>query len=250
MAPLVIAHRGFSSRAPENTLAAFRLGWESGADGVECDVHLTADGEVVCIHDFDTERISNRSLAIADSNWSDLRPLDVGSWKGEPWKGESIPLLSEAMASGPSRLIWVVEIKCGPEIVAPMLSAIDSTGHDWSRVIVISFEKDALRELKTQRPGVKAYWLSDLKEQGDGSFSPSIEQIVQTVEALQVEGFGGQSGRGISMELNEALKEKRCELNVWTVDNPEEALRMRSIGVTSVTTNDPQMILDTFRQTR
>ena len=53
--PLVIAHRGYSDRAPENTLAAFRLGWESGADGIECDVHLTKDGQVVCIHDYDTK---------------------------------------------------------------------------------------------------------------------------------------------------------------------------------------------------
>ena len=90
--PLVIAHRGYTAVAPENTLAAFRLGWESGADGVECDVHLTADGQVVCIHDYDTKRVSEQNRVVATTAWDDLRGLDVGGWKGKEWAGEPIPL--------------------------------------------------------------------------------------------------------------------------------------------------------------
>ncbi len=241
--PLVIAHRGYSSRAPENTLAAFRLGWESKADGVECDVHLTADGQVVCIHDDDTDRISSQKLVVANSDWADFDGVDVGSWKGVKWAGEEIPLLKNVMRASPPSLIWIVEIKCGPEIVKPLLDAIDASGHDWSRVIVISFVEESLAELKTQRQDTVAYWLSYLEEQADGSFNPSVDEILKTVNALNLDGFGGQSGRGISTQLATALKDAGLDLNVWTVDDPEEARRLRDIGVTSITTNDPGLIL-------
>lgn len=242
--PLIIAHRGFSAVAPENTLAAFKLGWLSGADGVECDVHLTSDGQVVCIHDEDTKRVSGQNRVIATTAWEDLKGLDVGGWKGKKWAGEPIPLLEEAMNASPSSLTWVIEIKCGPEIVAPLLEAIDSGGHDWRRVIVISFIQESLVELKAQRPSVAAYWLSYLDEQPDGSFKPSVDEILRTVKSLKLDGFGGQSGQGISAELASTLKDAGLKLNVWTVDDPKEARRMRDIGVTSVTTNDPKLILE------
>ncbi len=248
MNPLVIAHRGYSLRAPENTLAAFKLGWESGADGIECDVHLSADGRVVCIHDHDTGRVSREVLTVARTKWSDLQKLDVGSWKDNRWAGESIPLLEDAIKAGPSTLLWVVEIKCGPEIVTPLIDAVHSTGHSWDRLVVISFNQNALRELKIQRPEIKTYWLSEFVEDTTGSFDPSIEKIMGTIEALNVDGFGGQSGKGITRDLSQELKSAQLELNVWTVDDPEEALRMREIGATSVTTNDPQRIVSTFER--
>lgn len=242
--PLVIAHRGFSAVAPENTLAAFRLGWESRAEGIECDVHLTADGQVVCIHDDDTGRVSDRNLVVAETDWADLQRLDVGNWKGKKWAGEPIPLLKESMQRGPSSLIWVVEIKCGPNIVAPLLEAIDASGHDWRRVIVISFVKESLKELKRNRPSARAYWLSYLEVKSDGTCKPSIDEIVKTIGSLSVDGFGGQSGMGISADLADALRDAQLDLNIWTVDEPEEALRMKDIGVTSITTNDPKLILE------
>ncbi len=242
MTPLVIAHRGYSSVAPENTLSAFRLGWEAGADGIECDVHLTADGEVVCIHDFDTDRVGDQSCEIAETDWETLRSIDVGAWKGEKWRGEPIPKLSDAIAASPEPLLWIVEVKCGPEIVPPLLDVIDGSGRDERSYVVISFNRDSLVELKRVRPSVKAYWLSHFKEISEGVFEPSVETVLDTVESLGVDGFGGESGAGISRLLTESLTRRGWELNVWTVDDPTEALRMRAIGATSVTTNDPARI--------
>lgn len=229
-------------------MAAFRLGWEAGADGIECDVHMTRDMEVVCIHDFDTERVSGKSLSIADSSWEDLALLDVGSWKGDRWKGERIPLLRDALGSSPESLQWIVEIKCGPEIVGPLLEAIDASEHDASRIIVISFVDASIAELKRVRPELKAYWLSDLDEDGKGGFTPTVAQIVDTVNDLSADGFGGQSGKGITPELAGSLQSKGLDLNVWTVDEPGEARRMKSVGATSVTTNDPATIIEALRE--
>ncbi|MAM91194.1 MAG: glycerophosphodiester phosphodiesterase [Opitutaceae bacterium] len=245
--PLVIAHRGYSDRAPGNTLAAFRLGWECGADGVECDVQLTKDGKVVCIHDLDTNWVANEKIKVADASWQELRSLDVGSWKDSAWEQERIPLLKEAIGEGPANLRWVIEIKCGDEIVKPLMEVLEGLGQTiWERIIVISFKEKPLIELKRRRPSAKAYWLSELSESVSGSYSPSVERIISNVERLGVDGFGGQSGQGISQELCQALVERGLELNVWTVDDEREALRMAEIGVTSITTNDPKRILNTL----
>ena len=67
--PLVIAHRGYSDRSPENTLTAYRLGWDSGVDGIECDVHLTKDGQLVCKHDYNTKRVAGKNLEITKHEW-------------------------------------------------------------------------------------------------------------------------------------------------------------------------------------
>ncbi|MFV2065815.1 MAG: glycerophosphodiester phosphodiesterase family protein, partial [Pirellulales bacterium] len=98
---LIVGHRGASHDAPENTLAAFQLAWQRGADGVEGDFYLTSDGHIVCIHDADTERVAGEKLIVAESTLADLRQLDVGAWKGERWRGEKIPTLEEVLATVP-----------------------------------------------------------------------------------------------------------------------------------------------------
>ena len=240
MEPLVIAHRGCSAEAPENTMAAFRLGWEAGADGVECDVHLTADGEVVCIHDFDTLRVSGTKKVIARSSGEELSQLEAGAWKDPKFNGEPIPRLRDLLAASPEGSTMVIELKCGPEIVGPLLRVLDDSGIDLERVIAISFVDSTVLELKRSRPGIKAYWLSALKWLDSGEPSPAIQEIVDTVKRLGVDGFGGQSGPGMRRELIAALEAEGFESNVWTVDDPAEARRMREIGLTSITTNDPR----------
>src|SRR6185369_848081 len=89
--PMLIAHRGASRDAPENTLAAFRLAWQQGADGIEADFRLTRDGRVVCLHDASTGRTAGVDLAVAEASLEELKRLDVGGWKGARWAGERIP---------------------------------------------------------------------------------------------------------------------------------------------------------------
>ena len=97
--PFYIAHRGASYLAPENTVAAARLAWELGADAVEIDIHLSKDNKVMVIHDKDTKRIckTENNLVVKSSESALLRKLDAGIWKGEQFKGEKIPFLSEIM---------------------------------------------------------------------------------------------------------------------------------------------------------
>ncbi|RMF37016.1 MAG: glycerophosphodiester phosphodiesterase, partial [Planctomycetota bacterium] len=91
----IIAHRGASFDFPENTLVAFRHAWEQGADGIEGDFYLTADGQIVCIHDPDTERTGGQQLMVEQSTLEQLRGLEYGSWKDRRFAGESIPTLED-----------------------------------------------------------------------------------------------------------------------------------------------------------
>ncbi len=97
MKPLIIAHRGASYEAPENTMAAVKLAWQMDADGVEIDVHLTKDEQVVVFHDDNTRRFGGNRKPIAECDYSELLKLDVGRFMGEQYKGERIPLLAQVI---------------------------------------------------------------------------------------------------------------------------------------------------------
>ena len=120
--PLVIAHRGSSAQAPENTLPAFQLAWEQGADGIEGDFQLTKDGHIICFHDKDTKRLAGQPLTVANATLEELRQLDVGSiqpqaevdalrtWSADKFQGTRMPTLAEVFASVPSGKKIFIEI--------------------------------------------------------------------------------------------------------------------------------------------
>src|SRR5262245_3502406 len=95
----IIAHRGSSLLAPENTLAAAQLAWQEGADAVEGDFQLTKDGRFVCLHDNSLKRTAGIDRLVADCTLDELRACDVGRWKGEQFAGEPIPTLEELLAT-------------------------------------------------------------------------------------------------------------------------------------------------------
>ncbi|NIL97886.1 MAG: hypothetical protein GTO53_09115, partial [Planctomycetales bacterium] len=122
--PLIVAHRGASGDAPENTIEAFQLAWQQGADAIEGDFHLSQDGQVVCIHDKDTQRTAGQALIVAESSLEDLRKLDVGSFFGPRYSGARIPTLAEVLATVPQGKKIYLDIKCGAAIVPPMLEQL------------------------------------------------------------------------------------------------------------------------------
>ncbi|MGB1875094.1 MAG: glycerophosphodiester phosphodiesterase family protein, partial [Akkermansiaceae bacterium] len=125
--PLVIAHRGASAAAPENTLPAFQLAWQQGADGIEADFLLSKDGHIVCFHDKDTKRITGKKLLVKDATLAELRQLDVGAWKDARYAGTRIPTITEVLATVPEDKKCFIEIKCGAEIVEPLLREIEAS---------------------------------------------------------------------------------------------------------------------------
>ncbi len=115
--PMIIAHRGASRDAPENTLAAVRLAWEQDADAVEVDVRLSADGHIVVIHDENTHRTTGKRKPVHEQTLAELKALNAGGHKGSQWTGESIPMLTEVLHTVPDGKQVFVEIKCGTNIL-------------------------------------------------------------------------------------------------------------------------------------
>jgi glycerophosphoryl diester phosphodiesterase len=153
---LVVAHRGASAEGPENTLAAFRLALEQGAPAVECDVHLSADGFPVVIHDETVDRTTNGKGAVAALTRAALRRLDAGSWRGNRFAGEPIPTLEETLDLCAGRARLFIELKAGRaqeervRLVDVTLEAV--AGAPRTEVAVISFDPEVVALVARRRP--------------------------------------------------------------------------------------------------
>ncbi|MGB5892799.1 MAG: glycerophosphodiester phosphodiesterase family protein, partial [Ignavibacteriaceae bacterium] len=121
---LIIAHRGESYDAPENTFASINLAWERDADAVEIDVQLTKDEKIVLIHDKTTLRTGGKYKRIAQNNYVELLKIDVGKFKGAKWKNERIPLLDKVIDTIPKNKILFIEIKSDKRIIKPFQNLI------------------------------------------------------------------------------------------------------------------------------
>jgi glycerophosphoryl diester phosphodiesterase len=228
----VIAHRGASHLAPENTLASVELAWRLGADAVEVDVHLTRDRRIVAIHDETTDRTAGTHLEVAATHSSHLRRLDVGRHKHPKFTGERIPYLEEVLQTVPPGRQLFIEIKCGPEILLPLNETITHSGKR-SQVVIIGFDLDTVRAAKEMMPDVPACWLCDKRLLV--SYGHSIAEKAKTcgVDGIDVHWSG------ITRRFVRAVKAAGLRLYLWTVDNPAEALRFQAMGVDGITTNRP-----------
>jgi len=135
----IVAHRGASHDAPENTLPAFELAWHQGADAIEGDFHLTSDGEIVCIHDVDTLRVTGSKQIVKDTTLAKLQALDAGAWFKPEFEGTRVPTFAEVAATVPDGRMFYIEVKCGPEIIPALLRGIAESGLEASQIVVISF---------------------------------------------------------------------------------------------------------------
>jgi glycerophosphoryl diester phosphodiesterase len=235
--PALIAHRGAAEDAPENTLAAFKLAWQQGVDGIEGDFHLTRDGEIVCIHDADTRRTAGQARKVADATLAELRQLDVGSWKGEPWRGARMPSLGEVLSTVPAGKRVFIEIKCGPEILPALKAALAGSGLQPGQVIVVSFDANAIAGAKRLLPQFKALWLTDFKIDQKTGVRPSAKEILHTLEKIGADGVGCRSHPIVDQQFMLALRTAQKEVHIWTVDDVPMAKRYLQLGADSLTSN-------------
>ena len=235
--PTLIAHRGASTDAPENTLAAFELAWQQGADGIEGDFRLTRDGEIVCMHDASTERTTGCALKVADTTFAELRQLDAGAWMGEPWRGLRIPTLGEVLATVPAGKQVFIEIKCGPEIVPALEAALAACAPPAARIALLAFDTRVVAEAKQRLPWLGAIWLTGFREARTSGARPSAGEIVEALEAAGADGVGCSSHPVIDREFVQTLHDADKEVHVWTVDDVPAARRYLQLGVDSITSN-------------
>ncbi len=228
----VIAHRGASDLAPENTLASVELAWQLGADAVEIDVHLTRDRRIVVIHDPTTDRTAGRHWEVAATHSSCLRRLDVGRYKHPRFTGERIPYLEEILPTIPSGRQLFIEIKSGPGILDPLAEMLAGSNQR-AQAVLIGFNIDTMAAAKKLLPEVPAYWLHDKRV--FASYDPSL---VRQAQACGMDGLDVH-WTGLNRRFSRAVKAAGLKLYVWTVDDPVQARRLQALGADGITTNCP-----------
>ena len=234
----VIAHRGSSGAAPENTLASAKLAWQQKADAVEIDIHLTKDNKIVVIHDGTTKRTAGVDLKVSETTADELRKLDVGSFKDSKYAGEKIPFLDQVIATVPKGKKLFVEVKCGPEIL-PYLEETFDKSKKRDQMVLISFNLEVLTQAKQQMPDVPAYWLrcSTYDKEKD-MVLPYDPELIKTCKERNIDGLDLNFG-GLTNEFISQLNENNMPLYVWTVNDMNVAKSMLDFNVTGITTNLP-----------
>ena len=220
----VIAHRGASAHAPENTLAAFQLALDQGADGIELDVMLSKDGQLIVIHDDRVDRTTNGTGKVAEMYLPELKVLDAGN-------GETLPTLPEVFDRFGGKFLINIELKNYsslfdrlPVVVAEQVKAFRLT----DSVIVSSFNPFNLPRFYRRVPEVKRGLLTQPGKARSGLNNlfrfAALHPYYEDVDAALVQA---EHARG-------------RQVNVWTVDDPDEIRRLAGLGVDMLITNDPQ----------
>ena len=238
--PQIIAHRGASQAAPDNTIPAFELAWQQDADAIEGDFYLTKDGEVVCTHDKTTKRVAGTNLVVSKSTLAELQELDVGSFHSEAFKGIRMPTIAEVFATIPADKKIYVEVKCGAEIVPALIREIEKSGLKTEQVVVISFKSEVIREFKSKAPQYQASWLCSFKQDKAGAMTPPLKQVLKTLKQIQADAIS--SNKAIPQSFVEALGKQGYEWNVWTINDLAVAKQMKKRGVRAIITDAPDYI--------
>ena len=243
---LIVAHRGSSHTAPENTLAAFRLAWQEEADAIEGDFYLTKVGEIVCLHDKNTKRTApgQTVLDVAKSTLAELRGLDVGSWKDKRYAGEKIPTLHEVLATIPLQKKIFIEVKCGPEITPILKKQLEASNLKSEQITIICFDEKVVRECRNEMPQYQANWLTSYKRTKErGVWIPAADEVVRRVKKSGATGLGTQGNTEVIDErFVDILREAGIELHVWTINDAKQARYFSGLEFESITTDKPAEI--------
>ncbi len=231
----IIAHRGASYIAPENTLASVKLGFELGADAVEVDVLLSKDNRLMVNHDKDTYRTAGgQNMIISETHSDQLRQLEVGSWKGAQYRGEKMPFLEEVLALVTDHQKLFIEFKTGPEV----LPFFKKTIEDYKRrqnLVIISFNKETIIKSKQMFPDIPAYWLIHNYNQH------KLEEAIKIALDNNMEGLNVHY-KLINETFMNIMANAGIQVYTYTVNDPNEAKRLRALKVTGITTDRPQLL--------
>lgn len=235
------AHRGFSGRYPENTMLAFEKALEAGCEGIELDVHLTKDGEVVIIHDEEINRTSNQQGLVKDMTYKELEKVDFSyKYQGKvPF--QKIPTLREYFELVKDKdIITNIELKTGvfeyPGIEKKVNDLIKEF-HLEEKVAISSFNHYSVMRMKELDPSLYCGFLTESWIIDAGAYVKSCK-----VEALHP--FFGM----LNEEITKELKENGCEINTWTVNTKEDIEKMIEIEVNGIISNYPDIVGELLKE--
>lgn len=256
--PINLAHRGASARAPENTLEAFRLAMEGGAGGLELDLHVTRDGEVVVIHDATVDRTTDGSGPVADMSLEELRRLDAG-YRFSPNEGQTfpyrgrgvrIPTLAEVYEEFPGVLVNADIKEARPGAEETVFRAILRAAAE-ERTLIASTDHAVIRRFRrvsggriptaASRPEIAAFYASSRLR---------LEALMRPVyDALQVP-VEHRGIRLVTPRFVAAAHSRGARVDVWTINDAVEMRRLLDLGVDAVMTDRPEALADLLDERR
>lgn len=236
----IIAHRGASAYAPENTLKAFRLAVQMGAADFEFDVHQTKDGILVVHHDFDLKRTSGEDVKIAGLNYAELKKINVAAHFTRDPAFQYLPRLEEVLdiIEPPSR--WLnFEVKNDndlyPGIEEKVLAFLRSKPGLFEKSVVSSFDHGTLRRFRERAPELKLAYL--------GHNLKTVLLLPAIKKAKEIGAVNFHMNVRLAFKLNVAkLHRSGFKVCVYTVNTKKEALRMQAIGVDGIFSNHPDIL--------
>ncbi len=237
--PLVIAHRGASKVAPENTLPAFAKAIELGADMLELDLQLSYDRRFVVMHDETVNRTTNGRGKVSELTLGDLRELDAGSWFGARYAGTPIPTLEEVCQLARGRISLNLELKGGARRLAqmaPVLLRILRENELLERTLISSFDPETLLLMAREAPQLPRAYLYVISwfKTGEEKLGPLALTALHPEHHL------------VSQSQIAAAHQRGMVVNTWTVDEPKEALKLWRWGIDGIITNVPDQIAATL----
>ena len=237
----IVAHRGASADAPENSLSSMKLAWEHNADAIELDLWLSSDGKLIVFHDADTKRFENAPRKISSLTLAEAQKLDIGVWKDPNYKGERIPALSSILATIPKGKRAMLEIKCGSEILPELSREIRNSNRLPEELAIISFQYDTLKQSKIMFPKIDHFLLGS-SNKGKAGKGAEPAPLIERCKSANLDGLLLHSSWPIDARFTSRVKSAGMKLFVWTVGDVTVAKRMRDAGVDGIVTNKPKLL--------
>ena len=238
----VIAHRGFSGRAPENTLAAFSKAIDVRADMIELDVHESKDGELVVIHESDLSRTTNGAGSVSDLTLAQLKRLDAGASFSAEFAGQRIPTLSQVLELAQGKILLNIEIKVTDELPGSITEKVLARIHEWGlrdQVILSSFDPRALKNSRKIDPGVKT--ASIYNEPFHLGKSP-----IEIMEEVGSAAFN-VSDDELTADIVAECHEHGRPVGVYTINELARIPPLVQLGVNAVFTDRPDLMIGLVR---
>ena len=230
----IIAHRGASGYAPENTEASILEGLKRGCDGFEVDVQLTKDDKVVVFHDWSLERTSDGSGFLKDKTLSELKTLDIGIWFSEEFKGGKVLTLEELLGIIPKEKLLNIEIKVRHgeinQIEEKVVEILERHARINSNIIISSFDHRVIKKIKEIKPEIQVGLLIT-------AGLLDIQDYISNFDLYSVH-CGGEFISKINVD---ELKKNNVKTYAWTVNTAEEAEILDSFGIDGIITNYPDI---------
>ncbi len=237
-----IAHRGASREAPENTRAAFDLAWKLGADGIELDVHATADDRIVVLHDSNTLRTTGRNAEVKRLAWAELQTLDAGAWMGSKWAKTPIPLLDDVLEQLPEGREIMIEIKGGLSMCCALKHMLAPFAERYASLAVLCFDLRVLRLIRDAEMPVRTFLNVESSVRNPAHSVATLYRLVEQLRSERISGISFGDGPQLDAAFLRACRDAALGTAVWTVDDPARAAFFRDAGADYLMTNDPRRV--------